>query len=306
MQAPPSSLNANPALAARSGGRIGGSSFSAARSYGGASSSGMSHSYAGSSMRSAPALGGGPSYSFGWGLTPFGGYGGGYGVGSYSGGGGGGIGSLLLYGFIAAVAVSALSGFFKGSDDDVYDQSVTVSKLQVGLLGDARRLQKQLDRIAGRADTNTPSGLHYILQETVLQLIRNPEYVQYGATLTSRQRDVDRGEKKFNEISLEERSKFKEETLVNVGGRTRRQRYSQGPSGSVQEYIVITLVVAAQGKVELPKINNQESLVKALNKLAALRQEDVMAVEVLWTPEDEDDAYSRDEMLMDYPSLNNV
>ena len=44
------------------------------------------------------------------------------------------------------------------------DQSVTVSKLQVGLLGDARRLQKQLDRIAGRADTNTPSGLHYILQ----------------------------------------------------------------------------------------------------------------------------------------------
>ena len=44
------------------------------------------------------------------------------------------------------------------------DDSVTVAKLQVGLLGDARRLQRQLDRIAGRADTNTPSGLHYILQ----------------------------------------------------------------------------------------------------------------------------------------------
>ena len=69
----------------------------------------------------APALGGGPSYSFGWGLVPFGGYGGGYGgpVGGY-GGGGGGISSLLLYGFIAAVAFSALSGFFKNNDGDVY------------------------------------------------------------------------------------------------------------------------------------------------------------------------------------------
>jgi len=82
--------------------------------------------------------------------------------------------------------------------------------------------------------------------------------------------------------------------------------WCRGPSGGMQEYIVITVLVAAQGKVELPKINNQETLVKALNKLAALRQEDVMAVEVLWTPEDEDDAYSRDEMLIDYPMLNNV
>lgn len=43
-------------------------------------------------------------------------------------------------------------------------ERVTVSKLQVGLLGSARQLQRDLDRIAGRADTNTPSGLHYVLQ----------------------------------------------------------------------------------------------------------------------------------------------
>ena len=41
---------------------------------------------------------------------------------------------------------------------------MTVAKLQVGLLGSARQLQKDLDRIAGKANTNSPTGLHYILQ----------------------------------------------------------------------------------------------------------------------------------------------
>lgn len=41
-------------------------------------------------------------------------------------------------------------------------------KLQVGLLGSARGLQKDLEKIAGRADTNTPDGLHYVLQGIAL------------------------------------------------------------------------------------------------------------------------------------------
>ena len=43
-------------------------------------------------------------------------------------------------------------------------ERVAVAKLQVGLLGSARALQRQLDRIASRADTSSPAGLHYILQ----------------------------------------------------------------------------------------------------------------------------------------------
>ena len=48
----------------------------------------------------------------------------------------------------------------------------TVCKLQVGLLGSARGLQKDLERIAGRADTNTPDGLHYVLQGMPLLLLQ--------------------------------------------------------------------------------------------------------------------------------------
>jgi uncharacterized membrane protein len=36
-------------------------------------------------------------------------------------------------------------------------------EIQVGLLGMARTLQRDLDRIAQRADTTTEEGLHYVL-----------------------------------------------------------------------------------------------------------------------------------------------
>jgi hypothetical protein len=44
------------------------------------------------------------------------------------------------------------------------DGKVTVAKVQVGLLGSARQIQRDLERIASRADTESPQGLHYILQ----------------------------------------------------------------------------------------------------------------------------------------------
>ena len=39
--------------------------------------------------------------------------------------------------------------------------------MQVGLLGSARKLQKDLERLADRADTSTVEGLHYILQGVI-------------------------------------------------------------------------------------------------------------------------------------------
>lgn len=60
----------------------------------------------------------------------------------------------------------------------------------------------------------------------MLALLRNPDYCVYGEGVTSRQRGLDAGESTFNRMSMEERGKIKEETLVNVGGRSRRSTYS--------------------------------------------------------------------------------
>ena len=39
-----------------------------------------------------------------------------------------------------------------------------MAKVQVGLLGTARGMQRELEKIADRADTDSPTGLHYVLQ----------------------------------------------------------------------------------------------------------------------------------------------
>ncbi|KAK9846505.1 hypothetical protein WJX81_005518 [Elliptochloris bilobata] len=312
---------ASPALAARSGGRVGGSSFSSATSYGGGASSfgGSSRSYGGSSLgsgysgsRSAPALSGGSSINFGWGMVPFGGYGyggfGGYGYGApvVASGGGVGFGEILVLGVLAVIAFQVISSLTNAGSESFGGEKVAVAKLQVAMLGSARSLQRQLDCLADRANTSTPAGLHFVLQEAVLALLRNPEYAVYGSSKVRKENGLDSGEDAFNEVSLQERGKFKEETLVNVGGRSRSNRMSRGGGDGMQELIVVTLLVAVQGKLQLPRITSREELVTALNRLGAVREDQLMAMEVLWTPQDESDSYTRDELFLDYPDLNTL
>lgn len=147
------------------------------------------------------------------------------------------------------------------------------------------------------------------LSETVLALLRNPEYAIYGASATRNTRSLAAGESAFNEASLEERGKMAEETLVNVGGRSRAGAYSKG-GGSAgntpddDELVVVTVLVAARGGLSLPKVTSASELRTALNRLGAVPADDVLAVEVLWTPQDPRDKYFRSDALADYPTLN--
>jgi len=49
----------------------------------------------------------------------------------------------------------------------------------------------------------------------------------------------DSWEQHFDKISIEERSKFDEETLYNLEGIKRKKRYPRKPDGFRNEYIVV-------------------------------------------------------------------
>ncbi|WVZ60173.1 hypothetical protein U9M48_010226 [Paspalum notatum var. saurae] len=275
------------AALAASGGRVGGSAFSSR------SSSPPSYGY------SAPAPRGGYTAAPFYSPSPF------VSVGPAVSIGFGGSGFLFaLMGFAAFLY---LAGFLSDSSDGgsvlTETQKTTVLKLQVGLLGMARSFQRDLDQIAEKADTSTPAGLSYVLTETTLALLRHPDCCISAYSSVDVKRSIDDGEKRFNQLSIEERGKFDEETLVNVNSIKRNKAGSQRSSGFSNEYIVITILVAAEGVHKLPVINSSNDLKTALQNLAAIPSSKILAVEVLWTPQNENDTLSERELLEDYPLL---
>ncbi|TMX02093.1 hypothetical protein EJD97_022579 [Solanum chilense] len=166
-----------------------------------------------------------------------------------------------------------------------------------------RSLQKDLNRIAEVADTSTPEGLSFVLTETTLALLRHPGYCISAYSSVDVKRSMEEGENRFNQLSIEERGKFDEETLVNVNNIRRKSSTSQRATGFSNEYIVVTILVAAEGAYKLPTINGSGDLKEALQKIASIPSSRTLAVEILWTPQNENDTLSERQLLEDYPLL---
>lgn len=281
--------NAQSALAARTGGRIGGGSFRApTRTY-----APPTRGYRGG------GYGGGIGFPF---IFPFFGF------------GGGGLFTLLIVFAVANFLMRSLSNAGEDAIEE-YNSNPTVSiaQLQVGLLAGARSLQTELDGIAESADTGSESGRAEVLQEVSLALLRHPEYWVYGAATTEQTR-LNAAEAKFNQLSLAERSKVDRETLSNVNNQLRQGDNqgslpgdaSNGETAEPGEYIVVTILVGTEGKVKLPTINDSGDLRQALNQFGGLASDRLLALEVLWAPQASGDTLTTDDILAQYPNLKLV
>jgi uncharacterized membrane protein len=298
-----SSLLGDPtvALAAQGGGRVGGSSFRApatrsapSRSYG-APSGGIGGYY----YSPAPVFPVTPFY-FGPVVVPFG----------FT-----GFGTFLFAAAFLAFATRALGSARGGAtsalmedEDTAGMEKTTIVKVKVGLLSTARGLQQELEEIALHSKTDSIAGLQQVLQETTLALYRNPDYWSHGSverTVAS----FSEAEAVFNRESFAERGKLEKETLSNVAGRIdvrRRNSSRSDPTDMrISEYIVVTLIVAASGRIpSLPKqIRNSSDIEATLRALSSIPRENLQGVEVIWSPQSFDDVLTEQEMLSDHPEL---
>ncbi|GJS03147.1 trans-2-enoyl-CoA reductase [Tanacetum coccineum] len=96
--------------------------------------------------------------------------------------------------------------------------------------------EKYLNRIAKTADTSTQESLRYILQGTTQAMLRHPDYCVSCYSSVDVKSNVKEAEKLFKNISVEERGKFGDQTLVNVNNIRKEIATSQLPN----EYIGVS------------------------------------------------------------------
>ena len=191
-------------------------------------------------------------------------------------------------------------------NSEIDNNIVTVSKIQVGLLAQARAIQTQLSEYSLNTDTETSEGLAQLLQEAALVLLRTEENWSHVSASSKTVRNREEAQAIFTQLSIEERSKFSSETLTNVNGIRRIQDNSQ-QDNEPGSYIVVTLLVGTENDRPLfGDVYSAKELKQALEKIAATPPEYLTVFELLWTPQSEIESLTYDELLTEYTKLMQI
>lgn|GEM_PF-67370 len=222
---------------------------------------------------------------------------------------GGDVGLLFLLAVLGFAVLPVIFNLLRLRDPDRGSRDrpdwVTVTVMQVGLLATARDIQQDLTTMAAAPGLDSQVGLHRLLQESVLALLRSPECWSHARvtcqTLASRQQAA----QVFEQLSITERSKFGQETLANVRGQILRQDYRAAGEVEPAAYIVVTLLVGTTDDQPLFTRSpySASDLQAVLQRLGAITLTDLLVYELLWTPQDPQDSLSHDQLLAHFPDL---
>ena len=186
---------------------------------------------------------------------------------------------------------------------EITNNIVTVTQVQVAMLSQARHVQQTLSQIAEDMDMSDQQSLTIRLRETVLTLLRSPETWTHAFACSKTVKTKQAAKEKFENLSLEERRKFDVESLSNVDGKIHQQAIIQREQGPAA-YIVVTLIVGtAHDNPLIEPVTSADELTTALKKLGSITPDYLMVYEVLWSPQDESDSLTDDELLLNYPHM---
>ncbi len=275
-------------LAKRSGGRAGGSSFSSRSS----SSSSSSGSTFGSSSRSYGSSS--RNYGSGGGFIFF--------------GSGSSTSSFLI--FLAIMVIIGIFQYLKKrsqqTNSNSYEEYQSI-KLQFALHATAIDLKYKLKELAESLNFDNDDDLKKLVSQSAYLLMQKEDYLKYGKILQSEKtKNLNEAEVLYDGFVNEEIDKFSQETykkLENKSSIIQKLTEENKPNFmEIKEYFVFTLVVSyANFKIAVPDDYSWETYKQILNKVASISTAAIVAAEIIWTPDADEDILTEEDVLMSYP-----
>jgi uncharacterized membrane protein len=325
----------DPANAAMSGGRMGGSSFRSStpsRSYSGGGgyrgsrpSSTVYYRSSPSVIVTPPPLIGGPMISpFGYGGGFFPGFGYGGAVGIYR---GPSFFDILFWGGITLVianailgstsrvvnsdGVPALQNLWDNNSVSVLGPGTSTIRLSVAMevpnRSDRSSILSVLDRLASTARTDRQSGVQSLTKEVALEILRRKSSIRYATSQYRHFNTRDQAMREYNKIAIKERSKFERETVTQYNGQSLNTRGGRVDGSAAATMAVITLVLSIDGtSTKVSSVRSIRDVESALERIAtdATVSDCLQGAEILWTPDDASETLSLRDVLADYPDLS--
>lgn len=179
----------------------------------------------------------------------------------------------------------------------------------ISLALDARArpfVQERLAALARSGATGTPSGLARLCREAASLLLTVERAWLYAGAKNYRPMSPPQAERGFRALAADYRSRFRHEVVRAEDGQLReadapeqRARAEEGAG-----VVVVTLIVAARS--ELRDLTDTRDAAQIRSALTALRQisaGQLVALEVIWSPAEENDRMSTAELAPLYPEL---
>jgi uncharacterized membrane protein len=271
------------ARAQETGGSMGGESFSSGSSGGGSDSGSSSYD-----SRSSSYSGGGSSSS---------------------GGGGAGDGQVFLYVFGGLLVVFLVLAPFAKSQPagGTAGAEMFLSWLVLGIDWHARReLQGTLAALATRKLGGTAEGRARMLREVVLALERAELSWLYVACDQEPPARAAKAQSAFLAACHKARSRFRRELIRSEGGELATE--AAGPMESRPEegagtVVVSLILVTRQPVAGRTGMTDAGEISAALADRAGVTSQELVAIEIVWSPAAEDDRMSTAELEQHYPEL---
>lgn len=200
--------------------------------------------------------------------------------------------------------------------NELANDIVTVSQLQVALRADGHSLQTRLTELGENADTTTSEGLFELLQQVAKLLLERSSYWTHVLASSETVYSREEAETLYAQRSIQERSKFKAETFSNVDGVIHEQPLPTEPAAadtssrnsaanrSHKTYTVVTLLLGtADDQPLFGEIYTTSVLRDVLQDISMMRTPYLLAFELLWTPQLANDVLSEADLATNYGDM---